>query len=229
MIKAVMFDLDNTLINFWEMKERCCRAAVEAMIASGLKIGKKRALKIIFKIYDKYGIEDRKIFQKFLKKVCGKIDYRILSNAIVAYRKEKFGVLKTYPNVKRTLSTLKKKKLKLAVISDAPKLKCWIRLAQMGIDKYFDVVTTVEDSKEKKPGKLPFEITLKKLKCNKDEALMVGDSIKKDIIGAKRLGIKTVFAKYGYIKKLGGSLRKIADFEIEKPLEIIDIVKKLDG
>ena len=37
-IKAVLFDIDNTLIDFMKMKKECCRAAIDAMISAGLKI-----------------------------------------------------------------------------------------------------------------------------------------------------------------------------------------------
>ena len=36
-IRALLFDLDNTLVDFIRMKEESCRAAVKAMVASGLR------------------------------------------------------------------------------------------------------------------------------------------------------------------------------------------------
>ena len=66
-IKAIIFDLDNTLIDFWGAKETSINAAIDAMIKSGLKMKKKTALKLIFELYKKYGIEHGKIFQKFLQ------------------------------------------------------------------------------------------------------------------------------------------------------------------
>ena len=38
MIKAVIFDLDNTLIDFMHMKNQAVKAAVTGMIESGLKL-----------------------------------------------------------------------------------------------------------------------------------------------------------------------------------------------
>jgi len=37
-IRAILFDLDNTLVDFIRMKEESCRAAVKAMVASGLRM-----------------------------------------------------------------------------------------------------------------------------------------------------------------------------------------------
>ena len=69
MIKSVIFDLDNTLIDFMTMKKISCDAAITAMIGAGLDIDKDRAIKELFLLYDRHGMEDRSIFQKFLRKL----------------------------------------------------------------------------------------------------------------------------------------------------------------
>jgi putative hydrolase of the HAD superfamily len=38
---------------------------------------------------------------------------------------------------------------------------------------------------------------LKKMNLKAEDCLMIGDSLKRDIAPAKKLGFKTVFAKYG--------------------------------
>lgn len=220
MVKAVIFDLDNTLIDFWKMKRMCCEAAISSMIDAGLKVNKEKALKLLFELYDKYGLEDPKIFQKFLKKVMHKIDIKILAHGVVAYRKVKFGFLEPYPHVHFVLLRLKQKGIKLAIVTDAPKLKAWTRLASMKIGDYFDVVIAFEDTKQYKPSNLPFEAALKKLKLEPHECLMVGDWPERDIAGARRLGMKTCFAKYGNSKvKKSGAHCVITDVK-----ELLDIV-----
>ena len=196
MIKAIIFDLDQTLIDFMRMKRLSCEAAMDAMISAGLKISKKRGMSVLFDLYFQYGLEYQRIFQVFMKKVHGRIDYGIMASGIVAYRRVKEGLLYPYPNVVSTLNQLKKK-YKLVILSDAPRIQAWIRLAAMGMQDMFDLVVTFDDTKVKKPGKKPFMYVLKKLKLKSNECVMVGDSLKRDISAAKKLGFKTVFAKYG--------------------------------
>lgn len=202
MIKAIIFDLDNTLIDFLRMKRISCEEAVDAMIDAGLDIPKKKAIDELYKLYYKVGLEDPTIFQKFLKKVTGKIDYKKLAYAITAYRQARTGFLHPYPGTKKTLIKLKEKGLKLAIVTDAPKLKAWIRLVSMKIDDFFDVVVGLEDTGRAKPSRLPFRAALKELKVKPSECLMVGDRPSKDIKGARALGMKTCFAKYGFEGKI---------------------------
>ena len=217
MIKAIFFDLDNTLIDFMKMKQKCCESAINAMISAGLKIKREEALKILFKLYDQYGIEYQQIFQKLLQKTKGKIDYQIMAHGIVAYRKIKESYLVPYPNVVSTLKKLKKN-YKLVIISDAPRMEVWLRLAAMQLDGFFDIVVTAGDVRRTKDKKTPFKTALRILKIKPEEALMVGDRIERDIKPAKSLGIKTCFAKYGSKDKISE-----ADFEIN---DIKELLKK---
>lgn len=221
MIKALLFDLDSTLFDFMKYKTGCCKAALKAMKKAGLKINEKRGINILFSIYKEHGIEYGQIFQKFLEKVGKnqKIDYDILAKGILAYRRRRQELLKPYFGVEKTLRILKKKH-KLAVISDAPRVNAWLRLTSMGLDKYFDVVITAADVRKKKTFEAPFRAALKKLKVRPEEAIMVGDWVERDIKTAKRLRMKTVFARYGnlYAKKSG------ADREIKRIDKILRLM-----
>ena len=219
MIKAIIFDLDNTLIDFLKMKRMSCEAAITSMIDAGLPLEKEKALAILFKIYDKYGLEDPKVFQKFLEQIKGAVDYKILASGIVAYRKVRSGFLEPYPHVISTLLELKKRNKKLAIVTDAPRLKAWIRLCSMKLSDFFDVVVTFEDTLQYKPNSLPFETAIKKLNLKPNECLMVGDWPERDIAGAKKLGINTCFAAYGNPK-----VKKVdSDYAVKDIRELLDI------
>lgn len=226
MIKAILFDLDNTLIDFWKMKKKSCEAAIDSMISAGLKMERKKAIKMLFELYKKYGIEYQKIFEKFLEKSSGKVNYKILSHGIIAYRKTKGTYIYPYPKTIPTLIELKKK-YKLAIISDAPRINAWMRIVELNIDDFFDVVITAADVRKQKNNAAPFRAALKELKVKPDEAIMVGDRIKRDIITAKDLGIKTCYARYGRYAEEKPALRgkSSADFEID---EIKDLLKVLE-
>ncbi|MCD6495726.1 MAG: TIGR02253 family HAD-type hydrolase [Candidatus Aenigmarchaeota archaeon] len=226
MIRAVLFDLDNTLVDFLRMKTTSVDAAVSAMIDAGLPMKKTNALKILWELYDDYGIEYGEILQQFLRKVLGRVDYKILAAGIIAYRRVKAGFLEPYPHVIPTLLRLKEKGYLLGVVSDAPRMRAWLRLAAMKISDFFDVVVTLDDSGKQKPDPTSYSIALKKLGVKPDEAVFVGDNTNRDIAGAKKLGMTTVLAKYGEWSKPGKNAKK-PDYGITDIARLLDIVEGL--
>ena len=224
MIKAVLFDLDNTLIDFMKMKRACSEAAIRAMIDSGLKIDEQSGVKKLFDMYNKYGMENQNIFDRFIRETHGKLDYGMLAKAIIAYRRIKTGNLMPYPNAVKTLIKLKERGLKLGIVSDAPIKQAWLRLAELNLCDFFDVVIAKRPKAKMKPHAMPFKKALKQLKLKPAEILFVGDDPSKDILGAKRLGMKTVLAKYGqviYYSKVK------ANFEINDISELLEIMEKI--
>ena len=66
-IKGVVFDLDNTLLDFMRMKEFAVKAAIKGMIEAGLMVDEVMSFKEIIVIYEQYGWENQKVFDVFIK------------------------------------------------------------------------------------------------------------------------------------------------------------------
>jgi putative hydrolase of the HAD superfamily len=235
-IKAVLFDLDNTIVDFCKFKKMAIESAVSAMIDSGLNIPRQKIMDTLDKIYKKHGIEYQNVFDDLLKKLISNINPKILASGIVAYRKVKNAYLNPYPSVIPTLVELIKRGYKTGIISDAPRLQVWTRLCDMQLQHFFDVVICFEDSGARKPSILPFKVAIEKLKVKPGEVLMVGDMIERDVLGAQQLGIMTAFAKYGasHTGLIGIRKRKIPknikpDYVIHGFEEILKICQNTTG
>ncbi|KPJ61230.1 MAG: hypothetical protein AMJ46_02700 [Latescibacteria bacterium DG_63] len=226
MIKAIIFDLDNTLTDFVKMKDASIQAAVDAMIDAGLTLPREEMTRKIYGIYEEEGIEYQKVFDKFLQLELGHIDHKALATAVVAYRKARDSSLVLYPHVTLALMELVKRGLRLAVVSDAPRAQAWLRLCHLNLQHFFDHVITFEDTGEHKPSAQPFKLALSRLNVEPFETLMVGDWPERDVVGASKLGIRTVFAKYG---DTFGTVHSGADFELDDIIELVDIVDRLNG
>jgi putative hydrolase of the HAD superfamily len=223
MIKAVIFDLDNTLIDFMRMKNTAVEAATKAMIDAGLNFPYKEIRSKIDEIYNEKGIEYQQVFDQLLNHFLQRIDYKILSAGVVAYRTAREAELNTYPQVIPTLIKLIKMGIKLGVVSDAPSREAWLRLTYIGLHHMFDAIVTYDDSGQKKPSPVPFNLVLKKLGVEAGNALMVGDWAERDVVGAKAIGMKTAFAKYGDTFE---TQKHEADYEINEIAELVEIVKQ---
>jgi putative hydrolase of the HAD superfamily len=194
-IKAVLFDLDQTLIDLVKMKTEACKAAIKAMIKSGLKIDERTGYKKLMKIYFRVGIDSNIAFMKFLEEETGKADEKILQAGIDAYLKTKPSFLKPYPYVLEILEYLKSLNLKLGIVTDAPRTKAVQRLESIKIIHFFDLIVTFEDTEEEKPSDKPFRLAMEKLNLYPEEILFAGDSFMRDIRPAKKLGMKTLRIK----------------------------------
>ena len=223
MIKAVIFDIDNTLTDFMKMKRAAVDAAVEGMMDAGLPGLKDELVREVFDVYWKEGIEDQKIFDKILKAKLGRIDYKILAGGILAYRRAKNGTMTLYPRVNQTLIELTRLGITRTVISDAPKMEVWLRIVGLGLHHYFDDIITSEDFGVKKPDPKPYLRALEVLGTKPEETLMVGDWPDRDIKGAKGVGMLTAWAKYG---DTFGTKESGADFELGDIYDVVGIIKR---
>jgi len=226
MIKAVIFDLDNTLLDFMKMKEYAVKAAIAGMIEAGLDIENEESYKTIVSIYEKEGWENQQVFNYFLDRTVGEVNNKYLAAAIVAYRRAREANLLLYPNVNHTLVELMKIGIKLAVVSDAPSREAWMRIYYLNLHHHFDIVLTFDDTNARKPSPIPFQMALKELKTEPSETLMVGDWPERDVAGANNLGIRTIFARYG---DSFGTINSGADWDINDVYEIVGIVNELNS
>jgi putative hydrolase of the HAD superfamily len=221
MIKAIVFDLDNTLVDFMAMKKQAIDAAIDAMVDAGLELERTEIKERIDTIYKERGIEYQQVFDDLIFGIFQKIDHRVLAAGIISYRRAREAALKPYPHVTATLMELSRRGIKLALLSDAPSREAWLRLCYINFHHIFSNVVTFDDTGERKPSPKPFNKALELLDVKPEEALMVGDWPERDIKGAKAVGMKTAFARYG---DTFGTIEHDADYELKDISELLKIV-----
>ena len=224
MIRALILDLDNTIIDFVRLKENAVDAGLAGMAEAGLRFDKESARKRIMQIYEDKGWEYQQVFDDFIIELNdGVLDYKFLAAGIVGYRRAKEASLLPYPQVISTLFKLAKRGLKLGVVSDAPSREAWLRLCYLNLHNVFDEVVTLTDTGKLKPDPEPFREILRRLDVTAEEALMIGDWPERDVAGASAVGMKTVFARYG---DTFDTVDSGADYEIDDFDDILGIIDK---
>ena len=209
-----------------KMKQVAVKSAIRGMIEAGMVIKESKSFNDIIALYEKIGWENQKVFDVFLEQSIGYVDNKYLAAGVVAYRRAREANLLAYPNVNRTLIDLTKLGVKLAVVSDAPSREAWMRIYYLNLHHFFDAVITFDDSGERKPSSVPFEMALKKLKLEPKSSLMIGDWPERDVVGAKKIGMRTAFAVYG---DTFGTKNSGADWDIKDISELTFIIKRTNN
>lgn len=211
MIKAVIFDMDGTLLNTLEDLAISTNYALEQ---SG---------------FPKRTIEEVRNFigdgvQKLIERsVVQNTDKNTIEECLNIFKKHycenMHNNTSAFEGIIEILTVLKQKNIKIAIVSNkfdgAIKELC---------KKYFaslvDIAIGQSDDVPKKPAPDSVLKVLDYLNIEKDNAIYVGDS-DVDILTAKNAKIKSVGVLWGYRDI---SFLKGADYIISKPDEILDIV-----
>ncbi len=189
-IKAVIFDMDNTLFDFIEAKTRACKAVTE-------HLGKDDD-GVLFEYFfrKKYDVENTRNMMDYLKDI-ELYDPHTYDECCEIYHREKLENIKIYDGVKETLGEIRKKGLKIAVLTDATDENAEARINKLEIGDHIDILVTYDTTGIKKPDHRPFLHTIEELGFGAEEIAMVGDSLSRDMAPGKDIGFLSVYARYG--------------------------------
>jgi len=220
-IKAIFFDIDNTLFPTDDFAELARRNAIDAMIEMGLKAKPEEAYKRLLRVIKKYGSNYPRHFDAFLLKLGLKRDPKIIAAGIAAYHNTKTSIL-PYPGVPMVIIRLGGMGYKLYIASEGNVIKQWDKLIRLGLHNLFHGVFVTKKNKTKNF----FLSLLKKLNLKPNEAVMVGDRSDKDITPAKKAGMQTVRILGGVYSKQKSKVD--ADYKIKTMNELIKILERIE-
>ncbi|WP_027633791.1 pyrophosphatase PpaX [Clostridium hydrogeniformans] len=211
MIKAVLFDLDGTLID------------TNKLIAESFKY--------TFKIHHNEEKSDKEVsvfFGQPLEESFKVYGEELCNDMIKTYREYNEKIHDTmcmeFEGTTETLKTLKSMGIKTAIVTSKRKVLAERGMKINGIIEYFDAIITPEDTNEHKPKPGPVIKACEILGVKPEEALMVGDS-HFDLMSGKSAGAKICGVNY---TALPIELLKDCepDYFIDSIKDIITIVDK---
>ena len=116
----------------------------------------------------------------------------------------KYAEFHVYPDVEITLLKLKQMGLKLGIITGGFEEDIEAIMPKTGLDPLFDVKVGVNTTGKRKPHPQAFKHALKQLGVQPSEAIFVGDNFKADYEGAEKAGMTPVL-----IRRKGPSTQKL--------------------
>jgi putative hydrolase of the HAD superfamily len=205
-VDAVIFDYGNTILHdpfetiikskvsdFQEILEKAgCRISKEKIIKSWNKSNKA-----INYPHITHFAQEEPIIQDCLKDLgVNKKDITTLSHGLLmCYRANLRKFISQYPlknKIKETLNVLKKRKKKLAVLSNGRKFDVSNAIKWLGLSNYFDLIISSDETGVEKSNPKFFILALEKLGEPASKTVYVGDDPIRDIQPAKDLGMKAI-------------------------------------
>jgi len=235
-IKAIVFDVGNTLFDVNGNVKTALDAMVHILRVSGVNMPNRNKIYRLFSesLYrcriphtDTYFLEDQH-FRVFLKKLGVKEFDPLFQLAKATYRGVANELLMPNPKLISLLIKLKSK-YKLGVLSDSRSDVARSILFKIGVLGFFDVVVVSEDLGVEKPNQLLFKKVVSELRCSPEEVVYVGDRLERDIAGGNRAGMKTVWI----VPKKSPFFRTVAsgdikpDFAIKRLSDLTELLEDL--
>ena len=159
-----------------------------------------------------------------------------LVNEGTEYRNEGSPIVQScelIDGAKEMLLTLKERGYTIELVADGYTQSFDTSYGQHGLENIFDARTISEEVGEKKPSQAMFETAMKLLHLtdeDKKRIIMVGNNLERDIVGANRFGITSVFIKWSLRYPMEPkNEEEVPDYIIHKPLELLDLVEKLEA
>ena len=209
-IKAVIFDLDNTLINRDLMFRKYCSELAEKYLPEQAERDEviEEAIKL-----DNGGYGDRGALYSAL---CNKWGLRAGREVLEAHWGD--GMDKYIELFDDTMEVLYKikKKYKLGILTNGKTYVQTNKIKAAGFEALFDSICISEEIGAAKPLKTAFDIVCRKLDVKPCEAVYVGDYYLNDIEGARKAGLNAVWYTY---KSEEGDISSLS--ELEKMLSVI--------
>jgi HAD superfamily hydrolase (TIGR01549 family) len=216
-IKAIIFDLDGTLVKFALDFIKARKEAIEEIRRRGINaenlsenFSLYSMLKMIKERTDAKTLSDLK---KPLWDILEKIELKAAKETDVQ------------SDALQTLIRIKELGLKLAIVTNNGRKATSIVVKKFGFNDFFDVIVTREDSEELKPDGGSIKRAMKILGIDAKEAIYVGDGVI-DILAAKKAKVISVAVPTG-VSSIKNLVEAKPDYIVDSLKEIIDLLETI--
>ena len=218
MIKALLFDFDNTLVktreairiaedkafSYWSRRAGIPKAKLEQEW--------KRVVKEVSRSRN-----PRKRFREYSYPLLGKrLGIGHAGQAHAIFRQQIKASLKPYPGALALLNSLRQ--YRLAIFTETPRTYTIAHARKTRILEKFDFVITSTETGVMKPSNRYYRLALRRLKLRPADCIVVGDDPIRDIEPANKLGFRTIVFR---------SKSRHADYRVGSLSQIPAIVKSL--
>jgi putative hydrolase of the HAD superfamily len=201
-LKAILFDIDDTLFSTTEFARRARQNAVRAMIEAGLEVPEEVVLKELDEVLREFSSNYEHHFDKLLQRLrppelARRNPALIVAAGVAAYHDTKFRELAPFDDVVPLLADLGDAGIRVGVITHGWTVKQAEKLVRLGLVPYLDpkAIFISDQIGISKPNPKLYQVALQDLGLEPSEVMYVGDSPEHDVVPPQSLGMVTVWAE----------------------------------
>lgn len=191
-IKAILFDLDNTLLDRDQTFRRFSELLIDLYFLDLPPEEKNRYIELI-RVLDNDGYKKKsEMFTELLEM----LDWNKkpqLSELLDFYNVHYVESAVLLDHAIELLDYCKLSNFKLGLITNGTNHIQYGKVDKLGIREYFHVIVVSEEAGVKKPDERIFRMALEQLGLQPDETVFVGDHPRNDIWGARRAGLEAIW------------------------------------
>lgn len=216
MIKALIFDLDDTL--YYE-KEYVLGAFKE----------------VAYYLEDKYKNSGENLYErmkeileesgrgKIFDIICEENNFTEDIRALVEIYRNSRPKLHLYEDSKQFLNWAREQGYKLGIITDGCSKVQWNKIKALNLENFVNKIIVTDDLGKEfwKPHQKSYMNMMDDFNVSKAECVYIGDNPNKDFIGAKKLGLKTI----RIIRENGDHIKVLLSDDYEADINIVSLLE----
>lgn len=187
--KAVIFDLDGTLINNRASFAKAYQAICETYPG----------------LFDPKSAKTEQLMVDFYRSAFSQEAYERLAKSILPQALPKLEVLRmewgmayasnavTLPGARETIAYLRNRGYKVGLLTNGNSARQWAKIYSSGLFTCFDSIVVSGDQPFEKPDPAIYRLSLSELDVTAEEALFVGNTVETDIDGANNAGMDSLW------------------------------------
>ncbi|KIY23474.1 MULTISPECIES: HAD family hydrolase [Mesobacillus] len=220
MIKAVIFDLDGTLLNRDASVLKFIENQYERFNGGLDHIPKELYISRFIELDCRGYVWKDKVYQQMVNEFnIGEISWeRLLQD----YISEFYNSCIPFSNLVSTIESLKEKSIRLGLITNGKGQFQMDNIRAMEIEDYFDTIVISEWEGIKKPNPEIFQKALRELGVSANESMYVGDHPENDVIASMTIGMVGIWKKDNQWDQVE------ADFIIDDLKELLLIIEEVN-
>ena len=137
------------------------------------------------------------------------------------------------PGAKETMLALYEQGFTIAMVADGLTESFHNTMTQNGLEHIFAAKSISEENGVEKPDWVMFQKALERLgltERDKERIVMVGNNLKRDVLGARRFGIRSVLLSWSPRYNMVPSCEEeTPDYVISRPEELLELANRLDA